>query len=214
MLTSLPNLLSLSRIGVIPVLLVLFFIEGDQMRWAACALFAVAGLTDYLDGYLARVRKQVSPLGRFLDPVADKLLVASVLLMLATFDRISGPTLLPAVVILCREIMVSGLREHLAELRVGMPASRMAKLKTTIQMVAIGILIVGDSGPAVLPVTLVGEIGLWLAAMLTLVTGYDYMRAGLAHMTGGAPDGVAAPGRDDRLAVRRVGTGGKPAGAG
>ena len=214
MLTSLPNLLSLSRIGVIPVLLVLFFIEGDEVRWAACAVFAVAGLTDYLDGYLARVRKQVSPLGRFLDPVADKLLVASVLLMLATFERISGPTLLPALVILCREIMVSGLREHLAELRVGMPASRMAKLKTTIQMVAIGILIVGDSGPAVLPVMLIGEIGLWLAAILTLVTGYDYLHAGLAHMTDGGPNGVAAAGQDDRLAVRRVGSGRKPAGAG
>ncbi|MFQ5954512.1 MAG: CDP-diacylglycerol--glycerol-3-phosphate 3-phosphatidyltransferase [Kiloniellales bacterium] len=214
MLTSLPNLLTLSRIGVIPVLLVLFFIEGDVARWVACALFAAACLTDYFDGYVARARKQVSPLGRFLDPVADKLLVASVLLMLATFERISGPTLLPALVILCREIMVSGLREYLAELRVGMPVSRKAKLKTVIQMVAIGILIVGDAGPDALPVTLVGEIGLWLAAILTLVTGYEYLRAGLVHMTGDEPGGGAAARPLKRVAVRRVRTGGKPASAG
>lgn len=191
MLTSLPNLLTLSRIGVIPVLLALFYVEAAWVRWVACALFTAACLTDYFDGYFARSRKQVSPLGRFLDPVADKLLVAAVLLMLAAFDRMSVLALLPAVVILCREIIVSGLREFLAELRVGMPASRLAKWKTGIQMTAIGVLIVGDAGPEALPIKLIGEVGLWLAAILTLVTGYDYLRAGLAHIMNEPPAGRA-----------------------
>jgi cardiolipin synthase len=183
MLTDLPNLLTLSRIGAIPILVALFYIDGDWVRWVACALFTAACLTDYFDGYVARARRQVSPFGRFLDPIADKLLVAAVLFMLVAFDRISGLTLLPGLVILCREITVSGLREFLADLRVGMPVSRLAKWKTGIQMTAIGFLIVGDGGPDAVPVTLIGEIGLWVAAILTIITGYDYLRSGLVHMT-------------------------------
>jgi cardiolipin synthase len=187
MLTNLPNLLTLSRIGAIPLLVTLFYVDGNAVRWVACALFTAAALTDYFDGYFARTRRQVSPVGRFLDPIADKLLVASVLFMLVAFDRISGLTLLPALVILCREITVSGLREFLAGLRVGVPVSRLAKWKTGIQMTAIGFLIVGDAGLGFIPVTLIGEVGLWVAAILTIVTGYDYLRAGLAHMTGMEP---------------------------
>ncbi len=214
MLTSLPNLLTLSRIGAIPVLLALFYVEVPWVRWVACALFTAACITDYFDGYIARARKQVSPLGRFLDPVADKLLVAAVLLMLASFDRMSGPTLLPAVVILCREIIVSGLREFLAELRVGMPASRLAKWKTGIQMTAIGVLIVGDAGPEALPIRLIGEVGLWLAAILTLITGYDYLRAGLAHIMSQQPTGEATAAKAKQPAAYRGRRGGNPAGAG
>ncbi len=148
MLTSLPNLLTLSRIVVIPILVGLFYVEGVWVRWLVCVIFTAACITDYFDGYVARAWQQVSPLGRFLDPIADKLLVAAILIMLAAFDRLSGVTLLPALVILCREITVSGLREFLAQLRVRMPVSRLAKWKTVIQMVAIGFLIVGDAGPA------------------------------------------------------------------
>ena len=182
MLTTLPNLLTLARIVIIPVLVGLLFIKEPAARWAACALFTVAAITDYFDGYLARHRNEVSPLGRFLDPIADKLLVAAVILMLVSIGAIRGWVILPALVILCREILVSGLREYLAEIRVPMPVSELAKWKTAIQLLALGILIVGESGPAGLTVQLIGEIGLWLAAALTIVTGYDYLRRGLQHM--------------------------------
>jgi cardiolipin synthase (CMP-forming) len=183
-LTSLPNLLTLSRIVVIPLVVATFYVPGDYARWFACALFSAAGVTDWLDGHMARRWAQQSELGRFLDPIADKLLVAATLFMLVAKGRLSAEwALLPALVILCREILVSGLREYLAELRVGLPVSKLAKWKTAIQMVAIGVLIVGDAGPAFLQVTAIGESLLWLAALLTLVTGYDYLRAGLAHMT-------------------------------
>lgn len=183
MITSLPNLLTLSRILVIPVLVVLFFLPGEAAKWAALVLFTLAGITDYFDGYFARTRRQMSALGRFLDPVADKLLVASVILLLVAFGRITEWTVLPALVILCREILVSGLREFLAGLRVRVPVSRLAKWKTGIQMVAIGFLIIGDSSPDFIPALAIGAAGLWIAAVLTLVTGYDYLRSGLKYMT-------------------------------
>ncbi|MDJ0609603.1 MAG: CDP-diacylglycerol--glycerol-3-phosphate 3-phosphatidyltransferase [Kiloniellales bacterium] len=182
MLTSLPNLLTLLRIGLIPLVIGMFYLDGAVYRWIACALFTLAGITDYLDGYLARERNEVSPLGRFLDPIADKLLVAAVILMLVARDVITDVVVLPALVILCREILVSGLREYLAEIRVPLPVSKLAKWKTVLQMVALGFLIVGEAGPAAIPVQTIGEAGLWLAAALTLVTGYDYLQRGLKHM--------------------------------
>jgi cardiolipin synthase len=181
-LTSVPNLLTLSRILVIPVVVGTFYLSGEYARWLGCALFSAAGFTDWLDGHVARRWAQQSELGRFLDPIADKLLVAATLFMLTATDRLSTRALLPALVILCREILVSGLREYLAGLRVGMPVSRLAKWKTAIQMIAIGVLIVGDAGPRFLPVPLIGESLLWAAALLTLVTGYDYLRLGLPHI--------------------------------
>jgi cardiolipin synthase len=183
MATSIPNLLTFSRIAVIPILVALFWVDTPAVRWSACALFTLAGITDYLDGYLARTWREQSRLGELLDPIADKLLVSTVLFLLAAFGRIQGLTLLPAILILCREILVSGLREFLAGASVGMPVTRLAKWKTTIQMVAIGFLIVGDAGTPVIPYTReIGEIGLWVAAVLTLVTGYDYLREGLKHL--------------------------------
>jgi cardiolipin synthase len=182
-LTSLPNLLTLSRILVIPVVIATFYVPGDYARWFACALFSAACITDWLDGHMARRWEQQSEIGRFLDPIADKLLVSATLFMLTATGRLSAEALLPALVILCREILVSGLREYLAGLRVGMPVSRLAKWKTAIQMVAIGFLIVGDAGPAILRVSAIGETLLWAAALLTLMTGYDYLRAGLPHLT-------------------------------
>jgi len=182
LLTSLPNLLTLSRILAIPVVVGSFYVSGDYARWIACALFSAAAVTDWLDGHMARRWQQQSEVGRFLDPIADKLLVSATLFMLTAFGRLSAQAVLPALVILCREILVSGLREYLAGLRIGMPVSRLAKWKTVIQMVAIGVLIVGDAGPRFLPVAAIGEMLLWIAASLTLVTGYDYLQAGLRHM--------------------------------
>ena len=182
-LTTLPNLLTLSRILAIPVVVALFYVDGAYARWFACALFTAAAVTDWLDGHVARRWAQQSEIGRFLDPIADKLLVAATLLMLAAMGRLPYGALLPALVILCREILVSGLREYLAGLRVGLPVSRLAKWKTAIQMTAIGFLIVGDAGPWFLAAKAVGGTLLWAAALLTLVTGYDYLHAGLSHMS-------------------------------
>ncbi len=179
---NLPNLLTLSRIAAIPLMVGTFYIDGTAWRWVGCAVFTVAALTDWLDGYLARQRAEYSRFGEFLDPIADKLLVASALMMLVAFGRISGVAVLAALIILCREILVSGLREYLAELKVRMPVSRLAKWKTTLQMVAIGWLIVGDALPAIIYPVWVGEAMLTIAALLTIYTGYDYLRAGVKHL--------------------------------
>jgi CDP-diacylglycerol--glycerol-3-phosphate 3-phosphatidyltransferase len=153
------------------------------MRWVALGVFAVAGITDYFDGYLARAWSQQSALGRMLDPIADKLLVAACLLMLVADRTISSWSIWAAIVILSREILVSGLREYLAELRVSVPVSAIAKWKTTLQLVAVGFLIAGPAGEAVLPgTTLIGLVLLWIAAVLTLWTGWDYFRAGIHHV--------------------------------
>jgi cardiolipin synthase (CMP-forming) len=199
-LTSLPNLLTVSRILVIPLVIGSFYVPGDYARWFACALFSAAAVTDWLDGHMARRWQQQSEIGRFLDPIADKLLVSATLFMLTTFGRLSAQAVLPALVILCREILVSGLREYLAGLRVGMPVSRLAKWKTVIQMVAIGVLIVGDAGPGFLPVAAVGETLLWIAALLTLVTGYDYLRAGFRHMARRRPASAINRRKSEHLA--------------
>lgn len=185
---ALPNILTYGRIAAVPVVVGLMYwqsiVDGPLwLRWVALALFIAAGVTDFLDGYLARAWEQQSSLGLMLDPIADKLLVASCLLMLAAEETIRGWTLFAAVVILCREILVSGLREYLAELRVGVPVTRLAKWKTTAQMVAIGFLIAGEAGDRIVPVvTEIGILLLWLSALLTLYTGYDYMRAGLRYV--------------------------------
>jgi cardiolipin synthase (CMP-forming) len=186
---ALPNILTYARIAAVPVVVAAMFWQaildgGLWLRWAALAVFIAAGVTDFFDGYLARAWGQQSSLGRMLDPIADKLLVASCLLMLAAEDTIHGWALLAAVVILCREVLVSGLREYLAELRVSVPVTRLAKWKTTLQLVAVGFLICGDAGDAIVPVvTQVGIVLLWLSALLTLYTGWDYLQAGVHHLT-------------------------------
>ncbi|MBL8698902.1 MAG: CDP-diacylglycerol--glycerol-3-phosphate 3-phosphatidyltransferase [Alphaproteobacteria bacterium] len=183
MFGSLPMCLTFARIAAIPLLVVLFYLDGEPWRYAACALYTAAAVTDYLDGYFARAWKQQSKLGRMFDPIADKLLVASTILLLVAFRRVAGIDVLAALVILCREVLVSGLREFLAELRAILPVSRLAKWKTGMQMTALGFLIVGDAqATAVLPVLLIGEILLWIAAALTLITGYDYLAEGLKHI--------------------------------
>jgi cardiolipin synthase (CMP-forming) len=180
---NLPNLLTYGRVLAVPVVVVCLFWPAEfSMRWIALGIFTAAGITDFLDGYLARALSQQSSLGRMLDPIADKLLVAAVLLMLVADHSIASYSLWAAIVILCREILVSGLREFLAELKVPVPVSRLAKWKTFVQIVALGFLIAGPAGEAVLPGTVKIGLGLlWLAALLTLYTGWDYMRAGIKH---------------------------------
>ena len=185
---ALPNLLTYGRIAAVPVVVGLMYWQSIMggalwLRWLALAIFIAAGISDILDGYFARMWGQHSSLGRMLDPIADKLLVASCLLMLAAEKSIHGWTLFAAVIILCREILVSGLREFLAELRVGVPVTRLAKWKTFGQLVAIGFLIAGEAGEKVLPQTVeIGIVLLWLSAIVTLYTGWDYMRAGLRYV--------------------------------
>ena len=199
MLTDLPNLLTLSRIAAIPVLVALVALHRPLGDALACLLFAAAGITDYLDGQIARSRRQFSDLGRMLDPIADKLLIGASLMVLTAFARLPLWSLYPAIVILLREILVSGLREHLAGRRVSLPVTRLAKWKTTFQMGALGVLLAGDStarllGIGWLPVGVIGAVMLWLAAILTLITGWDYLVTGLRHV-GGPGSRTAAPGQ-------------------
>ncbi len=181
---SLPNLLTYGRIVAIPALVaILFWPRDDWMRWLALGIYVVAAVTDYLDGWIARAWSQQSAIGRMLDPIADKLLVAALLLMLVADGTIHGWTLWAAIVILCREILVSGLREFLAELKVSVPVSKVAKWKTTAQLLALGFLVAGPAGDKVLPPnTQIGIVLLWLAAGLTIYTGWDYFNAGIRHL--------------------------------
>ncbi len=186
MITDLPNVLTLSRIAAIPLLVVLVALRDPAADLCACLLFSAAAITDYFDGMLARNRLQLSDLGRMLDPIADKLLVGATLMMLAGTNRFTAFGLYPAIVIMLREILVSGLREYLAGIRIGLPVTRLAKWKTGFQMGALGTLLAGDSSAALLhigwlPVSAIGEIMLWVAAALTLITGWDYLTAGWRH---------------------------------
>jgi cardiolipin synthase len=185
---ALPNILTYARIVAVPLVVACMYWEsviegGLWLGWLAVVIFVAAGVTDFLDGYFARIWGQQSSLGRMLDPIADKLLVASCLLMLAAEQTIRGWSLFAAVVILCREILVSGLREYLAELRVSVPVTRLAKWKTTLQLISVGFLIAGQAGDVIVPViTEIGIALLWLSALLTLYTGWDYLQAGLHHL--------------------------------
>lgn len=185
---SLPNLLTLSRILAVPILVFLLWRPQPIDYAITFVLYCVVGMTDYLDGYLARAWGSISKLGQFLDPIADKIMVAAVLIMLLSSRKanpvpeIAGLNIIPALVILLREIIVSGLREYLAGLQVSVPVSALAKWKTTLQLVALGALILGGAVPDYTWVHLTGIVCLWAAATLTLVTGYDYLRTGLRHM--------------------------------
>ena len=208
---SLPNLLTYARIVAVPVVVGALYcqavLQGPLwLRWVSLTVFLIAAATDALDGYIARAWEQQSSFGRMLDPIADKLLVSSCLLMLAADGTIKGWSLWAAIVILCREVLVSGLREYLAELNVRVKVTQLAKWKTTMQLIAVGFLIAGAAGDAVIPgltvtipkllmndvvvgtqtlglVTFVGITLLWLSALLTLYTGWDYFRAGIKHLT-------------------------------
>ncbi len=194
---SLPNILTLSRIVALPLLAYLLWWPGWETGYLlAFVLYCLMGFTDYVDGYLARSSGAVSKLGIFLDPIADKIMVAAVILVLAAQNVLRGPYVgdmhvVAGLIILMREIAVSGLREFLGGLQVSVPVSKLAKWKTTFQLVALGSLILGQGLPrwtvmlgeveANIPHTL-GLTTLWAAAILTLVTGWDYLRVGLRHM--------------------------------
>ncbi|MEJ1976077.1 MAG: CDP-diacylglycerol--glycerol-3-phosphate 3-phosphatidyltransferase [Acetobacteraceae bacterium] len=197
MITDIPNILTLSRIAAIPLLIACVVLRTPGGDLAATIVFAAAGVTDWLDGHLARTMRQQSDFGRMLDPIADKLLVGATLMLLAGLSRLSTWGLYPAIVILLREILVSGLREYLAGLRVGLPVTRLAKWKTGFQLGALGTLLAGDSTAGLLhiplPVSAIGEAMLWVAAALTLVTGWDYLNAGLRHVQDGHPPGARKP---------------------
>ena len=184
---NLPNILTLSRIVTVPVLVALLWYPGWEPGWlAGFALYCLMGITDYFDGYLARAQGTVSKLGQFLDPIADKIMIAAVILMLVGTRHdaasITGIHLIPALVILLREITVSGLREYLAGLQVSVPVSQMAKWKTALQLVALGAMILAGGLPMLGWIREVGIISLWSAALLTLITGWDYLRVGIKHM--------------------------------
>ncbi|MSP81296.1 MAG: CDP-diacylglycerol--glycerol-3-phosphate 3-phosphatidyltransferase [Rhodospirillales bacterium] len=213
MVANVPNALTLFRIAAIPAIVALLYLDRPHWVWLALVLFALACVSDFLDGYIARAMRSQSELGRFLDPIADKLLVSAALLMLAGLGNIQGLTLLAAVVILCREIVVSGLREFLAALDVSIPVSRLAKWKTALQMTAIGFLIAGDAARSA-DLHSIGTVGLWAAAVITLFTGYDYLRASLRYIrpaenaASGAVDHVAATEEEAAIAEPSI----RPAG--
>lgn len=180
---NLPNILTYGRILAVPLVAGLLMYGGEAARWWALGIYIVAAITDFFDGYLARKWQQQSALGKMLDPIADKVLVAVVLLVLCGDQILLGGHVWAAIIILSREVLVSGLREFLGQLRVSVPVTQIAKWKTTVQLVAIGFLIAGPAGETIIPgVVKTGIVGLWIAAALTLYTGYDYFRAGLRHV--------------------------------
>ncbi len=185
---TLPNLLTLSRIVAVPLLVgLLWWPHWEAGFGIAFVLYCLMGVTDYFDGYLARAQGTVSKLGVFLDPIADKIMIAAVILMLVSSRHedvalITGVHLIAALIILLREIAVSGLREFLAGVQVSLPVSKLAKWKTTLQLVAFGALILAGALPAMLWIKSVGLVCLWGAAGLTAITGWDYLRVGVKHM--------------------------------
>lgn len=187
---SLPNILTLSRIFTVPILVFLLWpglrpdsVQPVPLYYAlAFGLYCLMGITDYFDGYLARAQGAVSRLGIFLDPIADKIMVAAVILMLVFTRDIDGWHVIAALIILLREIIVSGLREFLAGLQISVPVSQLAKWKTTFQLVAFGGIILAGALPAWDLLKIAAIIILWIAAILTLITGWDYLRVGLKHM--------------------------------
>ena len=185
---TLPNILTLSRIFAVPILVFLLWKPSWFDYAITFVLYCMVGITDYFDGYLARTQGTVSRLGMFLDPIADKIMVVAVIVMLISSRQASGEPVIhdfhivPALIILLRELIVSGLREFLAGVQVSVPVSQLAKWKTTLQLVALGALILGGALEQWAWVHAVGIASLWAAAALTLITGWDYLRVGLKHM--------------------------------
>ena len=178
---NISNILTLARIIIIPIIVICIYLKGPFYGWIAFILFCLASITDYFDGYLARIRNEVTNFGTFLDPIADKLLVAAVILILTSKEVIADWETIPALIILLREITVSGLREYLAGIKVSIPVSRIAKLKTLLQLSALALLILSESMVDVIPIIYLGKIFLWIAGILTLYTAYDYVKASIKH---------------------------------
>ena len=180
---NLPNILTFGRIAILPVIIGLFFIPETWAAWTALFFYIAASITDYFDGYLARKWNVISAIGTFLDPIADKIFIVSLLILLAGFGRLEGIWLIPAIIILMREILISGLREFLGPKNIQLPVSKLAKWKTTVQMIALGFLVIGDHGDILIPHTLlIGQLSLAAAAVLTVMTGWRYLIEGLKHV--------------------------------
>ena len=180
---KIPNILTIGRIILVPVLVFVFFLPGPLGNWLSCGIFVFASFTDFIDGFLARLLKQQSRLGEMLDPIADKIIVVTALALLIKNDTITDINVIAAIIILCREILVSGLREYLSKFKLKMPVSQLAKVKTFFQMFSISILLAGKSGDILL-LNYGFEIGLallWVSAILTVYTGYDYVKKGIDH---------------------------------
>ena len=178
---NLSNILTLIRIIVIPIIVLCIYFKNPFFGWSAFILFCLASVTDYFDGYLARIRNEVTNFGTFLDPIADKLLVSAVILILTSKGIIADWETIPALIILLREITVSGLREYLAGIKVSVPVSRIAKLKTLFQLCALALLILSESITNIISIIYLGKLFLWIAGLLTLYTAYDYVKASIKH---------------------------------
>jgi cardiolipin synthase (CMP-forming) len=178
-LKNLPNILTVLRIMLIPVLVLSFYLKGEAARYVAASIFIFASFTDYLDGLLARLWKFETSFGRMLDPVADKMLVISTLVMLVHKDL---APVLPILAIICREILISGLREHLAQIKVSVPVSGLAKLKTALQMISILIILLGEEVTGIQYADNIGIALLWATACLTILTGYIYCKASVKYI--------------------------------
>ena len=178
---NLSNLLTLIRVAVIPIIVLCIYLKSPFFGWTAFILFCLASITDYFDGYLARLRNEITNFGTFLDPIADKLLVAAVILILTSKGVIADWETIPALIILLREITVSGLREYLASIKISIPVSRIAKLKTMLQLSSLALLILSESITNLFVIIYLGKIFLWIAGLLTLYTAYDYVKASIKH---------------------------------
>ena len=186
MFKKIPNILTIGRIIIVPFFVLAFYLPGFYGDLTALILFIVASFTDFLDGMLARMMGEESKLGELLDPIADKIIVATALILLVMDGTIRNYEVIAAIIILTREILISGLREFLAKGKIKLPVSNLAKLKTVLQMVSIALLLSGDTGNRILNfqdynAQTIGIILLWLSAALTLFTGYEYMRKGIDH---------------------------------
>lgn len=197
MLKQLPNILTVSRIVLLPVLIGLFFVPGAAAAWTALWIYIFCAVTDFLDGYIARKFGSTSGFGTFLDPISDKIMVGSLLLTLAAFDRLHDGWIIPAIVILMREFLISGLREYLGPKNISVPVSKLAKWKTGLQMTALGFLIIGHYGDGAMEAVfgmlvpgegtvagalLTGQILLAAAAVITMITGWNYVKVGFRHI--------------------------------
>jgi len=186
MLKKIPNILTIGRIIIVPFFVLAFYLPGFYGDLTACVLFVIASFTDFLDGMLARMMREESKLGELLDPIADKIIVATALILLVMSGTIRHYEVIAAIIILTREILISGLREFLARGKIKLPVTNLAKLKTFLQMVAIALLLTGETGNKILNfqnynAQTIGIILLWLSAFLTLYTGYEYLRKGIDH---------------------------------
>jgi len=178
---NLSNVLTLIRVAVIPIIVICIYLKSPFFGWTAFVLFCLASITDYFDGYFARLRNEVTNFGTFLDPIADKLLVASVILILTSKGIIANWETIPALIILLREITVSGLREYLAGIKISIPVSKIAKLKTLLQLFALAFLILSEGIYNISFIIFIGKLFLWIAGLLTLYTAYDYIKASIKH---------------------------------